>query len=133
MYIRRKVFSILTDEMGEERLYSVNETILEGYEYDEEREFAESEEKEKKSHKGAKIATGVAGTAAATAAGIYAAKKGLLGGKAAEKVNRAFMKYTKAGSKHYEQAVQDAVNANAPTPPEERLLAPPLTEVPKRA
>ena len=37
MYIRRKVFSILTDEMGEERLYSVNETVFEGYE---EREFA---------------------------------------------------------------------------------------------
>ena len=36
MYIRRKVFSILTDEMGEERLYSVNETVFEGYE---EREF----------------------------------------------------------------------------------------------
>ena len=29
MYIRRKVFSILTDEMGEERLYSVNETLTE--------------------------------------------------------------------------------------------------------
>ncbi len=43
MYIRRKVFSILVDETGEERLYSVNETILEGYE---EREFAEKEEEE---------------------------------------------------------------------------------------
>lgn len=43
MYIRRKVFSILTDEAGEERLFSVNETVFEGYEYDgveEEREFA---------------------------------------------------------------------------------------------
>ena len=28
MYIRRKVFSILTDEMGEERLFSVNETLI---------------------------------------------------------------------------------------------------------
>lgn len=44
MYIRRKVFSILTDEMGEERLYSVNETVLEGFEYNE-RIFAEKEEK----------------------------------------------------------------------------------------
>ena len=43
MYIRRKVFSILADEMGEERLYSVNETLLEDYEY-EERDFADSEE-----------------------------------------------------------------------------------------
>jgi hypothetical protein len=34
MYIRRKVFSILTDETGEERLFSVNETIIE-----EQREF----------------------------------------------------------------------------------------------
>ena len=42
MYIRRKVFSVLTDEMGEERLYSVNETLFEGYEVDEvdERMFA---------------------------------------------------------------------------------------------
>lgn len=42
MYIRRKVFSVLADEMGEERLYSVNETLFEGYEYDEldERMFA---------------------------------------------------------------------------------------------
>ena len=45
MYIRRKVFSILTDEMGEERLYSVNETVFEGYE---EREFAKKEEEEEK-------------------------------------------------------------------------------------
>ena len=45
MYIRRKVFSILTDEMGEERLYSVNETLLEGYEVEEEREFAKKEVK----------------------------------------------------------------------------------------
>lgn len=43
MYIRRKVFSILADEVGNERLFSVNETLIEGYEYDgieEEREFA---------------------------------------------------------------------------------------------
>ena len=40
MYIRRKVFSILTDEAGEERLYSVNETLIEGYGVEEEREFA---------------------------------------------------------------------------------------------
>ena len=35
MYIRRKVFSVLADEMGEERLYSVNDTLFEGYEVDE--------------------------------------------------------------------------------------------------
>lgn len=44
MYVRRKVFSILVDEVGEEKLYSVNETLLEGYEKEEEREFAEKEE-----------------------------------------------------------------------------------------
>ena len=44
MYIRRKVFSVFTDEIGEERLYSVNETILGGYEVEEEREFAKKEE-----------------------------------------------------------------------------------------
>ena len=43
MYIRRKVFSILTDEMGEERLYSVNETLLEGYE---QREFGAHKRKQ---------------------------------------------------------------------------------------
>lgn len=107
MYIRRKVFSILTDEMGEERLYSVNETVLEGYE---EREFAKKEEK--KSHKGAKIAAGVAGTVGATVAGVYAAKKGYLGKKAADKVNNVIMKHSKEGGKFYEQAVKDKVNAH---------------------
>ena len=107
MYIRRKVFSILTDEMGEERLYSVNETVFEGYEV---REFAEKEEK--KSHKGAKIAAGVAGTVGATAAGVYAAKKGLLGKKAADKVNNVILKYSKEGGKIYEQAIKDKVNAH---------------------
>ena len=107
MYIRRKVFSILTDEKGEERLYSVNETVFKGYEV---REFAEKEEK--KSHKGAKIAAGVAGTVGATAAGVYAAKKGLLGKRAADKVNNVILKYSKEGGKVYEQAIKDKVNAH---------------------
>lgn len=51
MYIRRKVFSILVDETGEERLYSVNETLLEGYE---EREFAEKKEEEEEGPKAKK-------------------------------------------------------------------------------
>ena len=51
MYVRRKVFSVLVDETGEERLYSVNETLLEGFEY-EEREFAEKEEEPKKGGEG---------------------------------------------------------------------------------
>lgn len=48
MYVRRKVFSVLTNDMGEEKLFSVNETIFEGYEVEEEREFSEKEEDSKK-------------------------------------------------------------------------------------
>ena len=48
MYIRRKVFSILADEMGEERLYSVNETLFEDYEVEEQKEFSKKKEKEEK-------------------------------------------------------------------------------------
>ena len=53
MYIRRKVFSILADEVGNERLFSVNETMFEGYEYDgieEEREFANTRHLKKSSN-----------------------------------------------------------------------------------
>ena len=110
MYIRRKVFSILVDETGEERLYSVNETILE------DRIFAKKEEEEKeepkKGGKGKKIALGIAGAVATTAAGAYAAKKGYLGKKAADKVNNVIMKHSKEGGKVYEQAVKDKVNAH---------------------
>ena len=107
MYIRRKVFSVLLDETGEERLYSVNETILE------DRIFANKEEEEpKKGGKGKKIALGIAGAVATTAAGAYAAKKGYLGKKAADKVNKVIMKHSKEGGKVYEQAVKDRVNAH---------------------
>ena len=41
MYIRRKVFSVLVDETGEERLFSVNETIIE-----EQREFGAHKRKQ---------------------------------------------------------------------------------------
>ena len=53
MYIRRKVFACLTDEMGEEKLFSVNETILEECEN---REFSEKEEKKSKIRTAGKIA-----------------------------------------------------------------------------
>ena len=108
MYIRRKVFSVLVDETGEERLYSVNETILE------DRIFTKKEEEEepKKGGKGKKIALGIAGAVATTAAGAYAAKKGYLGKKAADKVNNVIMKHSKEGGKVYEQAVKDKVNAH---------------------
>ena len=45
MYIRRKVFACLTDEMGEEKLFSVNETILSDCE---DRDFSEKEEDDTK-------------------------------------------------------------------------------------
>ena len=41
MKVRRKVFSILTNEAGEERLYSVNETL-----YEEQREFGSHKRKQ---------------------------------------------------------------------------------------
>ena len=87
-------------------MYSVNETTLK------DRIFAKKEEEEpKKGGKGKKIALGIAG-AGATAAGAYAAKKGYLGKKAADKVNNVIMKHSKEGGKVYEQAVKDKVNAH---------------------
>ena len=63
MYIRRKVFSVLADEMGEERLYSVNETLFEGYEYDEvdDRYFADHDAEIAGAAKGAVIGAGMVG------------------------------------------------------------------------
>lgn len=63
MYIRRKVFSVLTDEMGEERLYSVNETLFEGYEYDEvdDRYFADHDAEVAGAAKGAAVGAGLVG------------------------------------------------------------------------
>lgn len=63
MYIRRKVFSVLTDEMGEERLYSVNETLFEGYEYDEvdERMYSDHDAEVAGAAKGAVIGAGMVG------------------------------------------------------------------------
>ena len=71
MYIRRKVFSLLQDETGEERYYSTTDFDLDV----EERVFAEAEEEPKKGlSKGAKIGIGVGGGLAATAAGIIGAR-----------------------------------------------------------
>ena len=43
MYIRRKVYSVLTDDYGQERLFSTNEVCLEDYEdyYVDDRLFAD--------------------------------------------------------------------------------------------
>lgn len=66
MYIRRKVFACLTDEMGEEKLFSVNETILSDCE---DREFSEKEEKKSKIRTAGKIAA-LTGAGASLAGGI---------------------------------------------------------------
>ena len=63
MEIRRKVFSLLEDENGEERYYSTTEFELEFDEETGEKLFSEKEEKSGMS-KGAKIALGVTGSAA---------------------------------------------------------------------
>ena len=68
MYIRRKVFARLTDEMGEEKLFSVNETIL-SEENIEDREFSEKEEKKSKIRTAGKIAA-LTGAGASLAGGI---------------------------------------------------------------
>ena len=70
MYIRRKVFSLLHDETGEERYFSTTEINLE-----EERIFSVDEEDEEKSHRGRNIALGTAAALGTTAATIYGAKK----------------------------------------------------------
>lgn len=75
MYIRRKVFSVITDENGEERLFSTTEFIDESNYLD---ELAFSDNDNKMSV-GKKAALAAAGTLAAAGAGIYGSK---LAGKA---------------------------------------------------
>ena len=69
MYIRRKVFSLLQDETGEERYFSTTEFDLDV----EERSFADKEDKGEKK-KGLSTAAKVGAGAAATAAGIIGAR-----------------------------------------------------------
>lgn len=116
MYIRRKVFSLLQDETGEERYFSTTDITLEDAEQrifslvedeEEQREYAEKEGMTN-AQKAAIVGAGTLATAAGT---LYGAKKGLLGKKAALGVNKAIMKYTKSGGKLYESAVKDAVKA----------------------
>lgn len=75
MYVRRKVFSVITDENGEERLFSTTEFIDESNYLD---ELAFSDNDNKMSV-GKKAALAAAGTLAAAGAGIYGSK---LAGKA---------------------------------------------------
>lgn len=101
MYIRRKVFSLLQDETGEERYFSTTDFDLDV----DERVFAEAEEEEpKKLSKGAKIALGTAGALGTTAAGIVGAKyagKALLkkGAKIAEQAEKAAKAAKEASNK----------------------------------
>lgn len=79
MYIRRKVFSLLQDETGEERYFSTTDITLEDAEQrifslvedeEEQREYAKKEGLTA----GQKAAIGTAAGLAATAGGIYGAK-----------------------------------------------------------
>ena len=80
MEIRRKVFSLLQDENGEERYYSTNEFEMSFDEETGEKLFSEKEDKGMS--KGAKAALGAGGAVAATAAGLEGAY--LLGNKLAK-------------------------------------------------
>ena len=82
MEIRRKVFSLLQDENGEERYYSTNEFELSYNEETGEKMFSEKEDK--KMSTGAKVAAGVGGTAAV---GVGALEAGYHGAKAIAKKN----------------------------------------------
>ena len=68
MYIRRKVFSVYTDEYGEERYFSTNE-IMNEEDYLDELMYSDDE-----SHVGRNIAIG-AGALGATGAGLYGAAR----------------------------------------------------------
>lgn len=107
MYIRRKVFSLLQDENGEERYFSTTDITLEDAEQrifslnehdeEEQREYAEKEGLST----GAKVGLGTTAGLAATAAAVYGAKKGgkaLV--KAAEKLAEKSVKNGTA-SKNY--------------------------------
>lgn len=80
MYIKRKVFSVIIDEYGEERLYSSDEYINEEDYLDEvlyskkkkEEEEEDEDEDYEKYLKGAAIGTGIAG---GTAGAVYGGKK----------------------------------------------------------
>ena len=108
MYIRRKVFSLLQDETGEERYFSTTDITMEDAEqrifslneYDDGYEQREYADKEGLSA-GQKAAIAGAGTLATAAGALYGAKKGgkaLV--KAAEKLAEKSVKNGTA-SKNY--------------------------------
>ena len=108
MEIRRKVFSLLEDENGEERYYSTTEFEMEFDEETGEKMFSEKEEKKGMS-KGGKIALGVAGGAAAAVAALEGAnmlKKGVSFAKAKKLAKTSMTELLdKAKKKHGEVTI----------------------------
>ena len=104
MYIRRKVFSVLADEMGEERLYSVNETVFNGFEYEEvdDRYFADHDAEIAGAAKGAGAVGAGAGL---VGAGVYGSDKALSKYLATKRAKRA------AINKEHGKAVGEYVRA----------------------
>lgn len=90
MEVRRKVYSLLQDEFGEERYYSTNEFEMD-YDWETgEKFFSEKSDEKKGMSKGGKIALGAAGTVAATVAALEGAnyiKKGVSYKQALKKAN----------------------------------------------
>ncbi len=88
MEIRRKVFSLLQDENGEERYYSTNEFEISYDEETGEKMFSEKEDKGMST--GAKIAIGAGGTAAVGVGALEAGYHGsrAIGNKAIDKLDK---------------------------------------------
>ena len=92
MYIRRKVFSLLQDETGEERYYSTTNFDLNVVE---ERNFANKEKEKKGLSTAAKIGIGTAGgiVGAKCVGKVLLKKGGKIAGEAAKKSKEANAKY----------------------------------------
>ena len=100
MEIRRKVFSLLEDENGEERYYSTTEFEIDFDEESGEKLFSEKEEKEKKGmSKGAKVALGATGAVAAGVGALELAN--ILKKKHISAADRKALQKTIAGWKKY--------------------------------
>lgn len=106
MYIRRKVFSLLEDEMGEERYFSTTDFELTD---DVEERYYSNDEDNKGMSKAAKVALGTGSGLAAVAGGIYGAKKGAFGKTAGKAVNDVIMRGAKkvGARKVFEDAAED--------------------------
>lgn len=94
MYIRRKVFSLLEDEMGEERYFSTTDFELTD---DVEERYYSNDEDKKGMSKAAKVALGTGAGLAAVAGGIYGSRKA--GQKIAKSVAAEARRYKNAATK----------------------------------